>query len=80
MSAEDSETSRDLQQDEAVYLFPAFSLGGPVEELEATAEKKLRMYSNLGEQESAERLRSAVALARKRLETVLSAPKTTIGS
>ena len=56
------------------FLFKGVSVSGPLEELAATVEKKVRMYTNLGEVRNAERTQRAHELARAKLEAVLAAP------
>ena len=58
------------------YLFLDVPMGGPLEELRATFEKKCRMHSNLGEDEKLETLTRAYELARAKLEAALAAPAT----
>ena len=74
------EGSNDSTPKEEAFLFPVLPLEGPLEELEAAAEKRLRACASLGEKESAARLRKALDLARTRLEAVLSAPRLPAGS
>lgn len=62
------------------FLFAGLSASGPLEELRATAEKKMRMLQSLKETENAERVSRAHEIARRKLETVLAAPKTPTGS
>jgi len=62
------------------FLFPALFAAGPMEELEALAQRKLRMYSSLGDRANAERLTAALELARTRLGAILSQPRMTKGS
>lgn len=77
-----SETSPDPVAPEggSRFVFPELDIRGPVEALEATAERKLRTFRNLGEDENAQRLERAVEIARTRLRAVLSSPKTIAGS
>ncbi len=56
------------------YLFLDVPIGGPLEELRATFEKKYRMHSHLGEAEKLEILTRAYDLARAKLEAALAAP------
>jgi hypothetical protein len=56
------------------FLFRGISVRGPLEELAETVDKKVRMYTNLGEVENADRTRHAYELARAKLEIVLAAP------
>ena len=60
-------------------MFSDMELGSPLEELEATLEKKVRMYTNLGEAENAERVTRTHALAMAKLEAVLAAPRAPTG-
>ncbi|MGQ9591802.1 MAG: hypothetical protein ACUVYA_16100 [Planctomycetota bacterium] len=56
------------------YLFPPLPADGPVEALEALVERKLETCARLGEGEAAEKLREASALARAKLQEILSNP------
>ena len=62
------------------FLFRGMSLGGPLEELRATFEKKFRMYQNLGDSENAERVSRAHEIARSKLESALSQARVPAGS
>lgn len=62
------------------FLFKGVALGGPLEELHATLEKKVGRCQSLGEPATAERFRTAYALARTKLEAVLAAAKPAGGS
>ena len=62
------------------FLFTGLSVGGPIEELRSTVEKKARMYKSLKETENAERVSRAYEIARRKLEAVLAAPRTPTGS
>jgi len=62
------------------FLFAGLSVGGPLDELQATVEKKVRMYTNLKEPENTERVSRAYEIARRKLEGVLAAPRTPAGS
>jgi hypothetical protein len=62
------------------YLFAETLLGGPLEELEAAAERKIATYAKVGDRQSAEACSSARDLARAKLEAVLAARKTVAGS
>ncbi|MBI4601519.1 MAG: hypothetical protein HY721_06100 [Planctomycetes bacterium] len=56
------------------FHFLGVVVGGPLEELRATAEKWIRMHRHLGEEANAERTERAYELARSRLEAALVAP------
>jgi hypothetical protein len=59
---------------EGTFLFPSVDAGGPLEELEAQAERKLRMYATVGDRENAERLSRALDLARTHLAARIARP------
>ena len=65
-----------MTDDASPYLFLDVPMGGPLEELRATFEKKCRMHSNLGEAEKLEILTRAYDLARAKLEAALAARAT----
>jgi hypothetical protein len=62
------------------FLFAGLSVGGPLDELQATVEKKVRTYTSLKEAENTQRVLSAYEIARRKLEAVLAAPRTPAGS
>jgi hypothetical protein len=62
------------------FLFQGVALGGPLEELHATLEKKVLRCQSLGELETAERYRKGYDLARAKLDAVLAAAKPAGGS
>ena len=76
----DSSAGSTLREEPASpFLFAGACVSGPLEELDATAEKKIRMYSNLGDNESAMRVRRAHELARAKLKAALSASRISTG-
>ena len=60
---------------EGGFLYGGLAMAGPVEELAAIAERKVRTHLNLGETERTELLSVAHELARARLEAALASPK-----
>jgi hypothetical protein len=58
------------------FLFSELAMGGPIEELEAVFEKRLRRSESLGEAASSDAYRRAFDLARARLESVLQRERT----
>lgn len=66
--------------DDRAFLFPVLPLGSPVDELEATARRKLQTFSNLGDVENSRRAEKALELARSRLTDLLSSPRLKVGS
>jgi len=62
------------------YLFAGIQLGGPLEELAALATRKMEVFARLGETRESERCSRAHELARARLQAVLEARKTAVGS
>jgi hypothetical protein len=53
------------------FFFAGLELGGPIEELRAVFEKKVRTYEGLGDRENAERCVRAFELARSRMEAAM---------
>jgi hypothetical protein len=53
------------------FLFAGLGVAGPIEELRAVAERKRRMYQNLGEEANALRVARAHELALSKLEAAL---------
>ena len=53
------------------FFFAGLELGGPLEELRAVFEKKVRTYEGLGDRENAERFARAFELARSRVEAAM---------
>jgi hypothetical protein len=62
------------------YLFAGIQIGGPLEELDAAAARKLEMFAKLGDEESARSCSRAHELARARLQAVLEARRTAAGT
>ena len=71
---ERSDSSASEEGIAGAFLFKGVSVSGPLEELAETVDKKVRMYTNLGEVQNAECTRRAYELARAKLEAVLAAP------
>jgi hypothetical protein len=67
-------------QNGGMFLFQGVAIGGPLEELKDSLEKKILRCQSLGETEAAERFRRAYALARAKLEAALAAAKPSGGS
>ena len=61
-----------VREDAKSYLFSGLHLASPIEELGAVAERKRKMYANLGEEENARRVVEALELARTKLEAALA--------
>ena len=78
MADEDSSPSPDPRDER--FLFSGLPLKSPAEELAAVVERRVCVHLNLGEKESADRLRAAHELARAKLESVLAQPRIRIGS
>jgi hypothetical protein len=62
------------------YLFAGIRLGGPLEELDSAAGRKLEVFARLGETKEAERCSRAHEMARAKLQAVLDERKTAAGS
>lgn len=66
-------------EDQLAYLFMGLTVGGPAEELRATAEKWIRLHARMGEEEAVAATSRALELAMSTLETVLTAPPRPFG-
>jgi hypothetical protein len=79
-SMEDDPQEKTADRQRGPYLFAGIQLGGPLEELDAAAGRKLEVLAKLGEAREAERCSRAYELARAKLQAVLEARKTAAGS